>query len=198
MSVLNVLKDVKVFFSKIFEEITIDSGMFRIQTVLTTVLLLTFSLIITARQYVGSPIQCIVKGVPSDPVNTYCWATSTYTIPKIVSAAASSYSAKTSPKTAAKTTPKEFRPNHPYPGIAPDHGGSNNARVYHSYYQWVCFVLFFQGLLSYLPKWLWNHLEGGLISSLMAGMTRQQMLTTEERTAQKDRLLKYLIGYIKV
>lgn len=47
----------------------------------TTVLLLTCSLIITATQYVGSPISCIVQGLPTHPINTYCWITSTFTMP---------------------------------------------------------------------------------------------------------------------
>ncbi|KOB71730.1 Innexin, partial [Operophtera brumata] len=44
-------------------------------------LLLTRSMIITATQLVGSPIKCIVSGLPTHVVNTFCWITSTFTMP---------------------------------------------------------------------------------------------------------------------
>lgn len=44
------------------QEIQTDNAVFRLHNVFTTVLLLTCSLIITATQYVGQPISCIVNG----------------------------------------------------------------------------------------------------------------------------------------
>lgn len=63
------------------QEIQTDSTIFRLHNVFTTVLLLACSLIITATQYVGQPISCIVNGVPPHVVNTYCWISSTFTMP---------------------------------------------------------------------------------------------------------------------
>jgi len=42
---------------------------------------MSFSLIITTRQYVGNPIDCVhTKDIPEDVLNTYCWIQSTYTL----------------------------------------------------------------------------------------------------------------------
>lgn len=63
------------------QEITTDSMVFRLHNNFTTVLLFTCSLVITATQYVGNPISCIVQGLPTHVINTYCWITSTFTMP---------------------------------------------------------------------------------------------------------------------
>lgn len=63
------------------QEIQTDNAVFRLHNVFTTVLLLTCSLVITATQYVGNPISCIVNGVPTHVVNTFCWISSTFTMP---------------------------------------------------------------------------------------------------------------------
>ena len=39
-----------------------------------------FSAMLTATQYFGNPIDCMVQGVPNSIVNTYCWTHGTYTI----------------------------------------------------------------------------------------------------------------------
>lgn len=64
-----------------WQEITTDSMVFRLHNHFTTVLLFTCSMVITATQYVGNPISCIVQGLPTHPINTYCWITSTFTMP---------------------------------------------------------------------------------------------------------------------
>lgn len=63
------------------QEISTESMVFRLHNNFTTVLLFTCSLIITATQYVGNPISCIVQGLPTHVINTYCWITSTFTMP---------------------------------------------------------------------------------------------------------------------
>lgn len=63
------------------QEVQTDNAVFRLHNLFTTVLLLTCSLIITATQYVGQPISCIVNGVPPHVVNTFCWISSTFTMP---------------------------------------------------------------------------------------------------------------------
>ena len=50
---------------------------------LTTTCMLAFSIVVSASQYVGNPIDCIhTNDIPEDVVNTYCWIHSTYTIPR--------------------------------------------------------------------------------------------------------------------
>ncbi|OAD55525.1 Innexin shaking-B [Eufriesea mexicana] len=59
----------------------IDTAVFRLHYSFTVILLISFSLIVTTRQYVGNPIDCIhSKDLPEDVLNTYCWIHSTYTI----------------------------------------------------------------------------------------------------------------------
>lgn len=105
--------------------IHIDTAVFRLHYSLTVILLIAFSLIVTTRQYVGNPIDCIhSKDLPEDVLNTYCWIHSTYTI-------AGAYKKKEGVEV-------------PFPGI-------DNSRLYpaserkeYRYYQWVCFMLFLQ------------------------------------------------------
>ena len=64
-----------------WQDIQTDNTIFRLHNSFTTVLLLACSLIITATQYVGQPISCIVTGIPTHVVNTFCWIHSTFTMP---------------------------------------------------------------------------------------------------------------------
>lgn len=103
----------------------IDSPVFRLHYSLTVMLLSAFSLIVTTRQYVGNPIDCVhTKDIPEDVLNTYCWIHSTYTI-----------------KEAFK---KKVGVAVPYPGVDNTRGGKPDDRKTYGYYQWVCFCLFFQ------------------------------------------------------
>lgn len=52
-----LLGGLKEYFK--FQDIQTDNAVFRLHNVFTTVLLLTCSLVITATQYVGTPISCI-------------------------------------------------------------------------------------------------------------------------------------------
>ena len=61
---------------------------FRLHSKVTATILLIFSLIVTAGQFIGDPIDCIVSGgdgnVPSGIMDTYCWIHSTFTLPKLI------------------------------------------------------------------------------------------------------------------
>ncbi len=88
-------------------------------------ILLTFSVIITTRQYVGNPIDCIhTDDVPDDVFDLYCWIHSTYTIPRALSLNVGDEVA--------------------HPGVLTSNVGEEDERRYVSYYQWVGFTLFFQ------------------------------------------------------
>lgn len=79
VKMFKLLRRLSVYFK--YQPIKIDNAVFRLHNVFTTVLLMTCSIIITATQYVGNPIQCIVSGLPTNVVNTFCWITSTFTMP---------------------------------------------------------------------------------------------------------------------
>lgn len=80
-----------------------------------------FLLKIQTNCLLGDPIQCINdRGVPGHVINTYCWITYTFTLPHEQGKPVGTHVA--------------------HPGL----GNDNQDRQYHSYYQWVPFVLFFQ------------------------------------------------------
>ena len=41
----------------------------------------------------------------------------------------------------------------PHPGVLPESQlGEDEEKKYHKYYQWVCFTLFFQAIVFYIPR----------------------------------------------
>lgn len=78
-------------------------------------------MIISNTFILGDPISCINDGaVPNHVINTYCWITYTYTMPG--------------------QHGKSIGTHVAHPGLGNDYG----EKTYHSYYQWVPFMLFFQ------------------------------------------------------
>jgi hypothetical protein len=73
----------------------------------------------------------------------------------------------------------------PHPGV--DMELNPKEFKYHKYYQWVCFVLFFQSTLFYIPRWLWKMWEGGKIQALM--MDLDVGVCSEMEKKQKKKLL---------
>ena len=96
------------------------------------VILVVSSLLVTSRQYIGDPIDCIVDpDIPQNIMDTYCWIHATFTIPN-----------RTVDKIGTEVA---------HPGVAPS---AHEEKQYHKYYQWVCFTLFFQAALFYVPRWV--------------------------------------------
>ncbi|KYN30554.1 Innexin shaking-B [Trachymyrmex septentrionalis] len=152
--------------------IHIDSAVFRLHYSLTVILLIAFSLIVTTRQYVGNPIDCIhSKDLPEDVLNTYCWIHSTYTI------------------TAAYRKREGLEV--PFPGVDNSKSYSESERKEYKYYQWVCFMLFLQAILFYTPRWLWKGWEGGKIHALMMDLDIG-LCSEVEKKQKKKMLLDYL------
>ncbi|CAB3259305.1 unnamed protein product [Arctia plantaginis] len=166
-----LLGDLRVHFK--YQAIRTDNAVFRLHNVFTTVLLLACSMIITATQYVGQPIQCIVSGLPTNVVNTYCWITSTFTMPDAF----------------AREVGREVA----HPGVANEFDSSQEKK-YYTYYQWVCFVLFFQAIMCYTPKFLWDAFEGGLLRTIVMGLNIG-VCEQDEKDKKKDLLIEYLIRY---
>jgi hypothetical protein len=80
MSLQSVLDPVKEFIG--WDKYQIDDFVFRLHSKVTVVVLLIFSLLVTASQFFGDPIDCIVEDIPSGVMDTYCWIHSTFTLPK--------------------------------------------------------------------------------------------------------------------
>ncbi|TRY79199.1 hypothetical protein TCAL_05994 [Tigriopus californicus] len=153
----------------------IDSTIFRLHYTFTVMCLLAFSLIVTTRQYVGNPIDCVhTKDIPEDVLNTYCWIHSTYTIPSAFW--------------------KRIGIDVAHPGI--DKTVDPEERRYVKYYQWVCFCLFFQAILFYIPRWLWKNWEAGKIQALMMDLDLG-IISEVEKRQKKKLLLDYLYSNLK-
>lgn len=151
-------------------KIHIDNCVMRLHYSLTVILLLAFCVVVTTKQYVGDPIDCIKEeGVPQSVINTYCWIHTTYTVPRAFS--------------------REVGVEVPAPGVEAE---SNSKELkYHKYYQWVCFVLFIQATLFYIPRWLWKLWEGGKIAALTMDLDIA-ICSESEKRKKKKLLVDYL------
>ena len=122
VAMIDVFRSLKGL-TKLTSPVTIDSTIFRLHYTVSVAFMLGASIIVTTRQYVGNPIDCVfTKDIPEDVLNTYCWIHSTYTIPSAFW--------------------KRIGIDVAHPGI--DKTLNPDERRYITYYQWVCFCLFFQ------------------------------------------------------
>ncbi|XP_030749888.1 innexin inx3 [Sitophilus oryzae] len=154
----------------LIDKAMIDNIVFRAHYRVTSAILFLSCIIVTANNLIGDPIQCINdRGVPGHVINTYCWITYTFTLPheqgKIVGTEVA------------------------HPGL----GNENQEKTYHSYYQWVPFVLFFQGVVFYVPHWLWKNWEEGKIRMISGGLRGALVGEKAEREQRQNRLVQYLI-----
>lgn len=159
---LDIFRSVKALLK--FEDVCTDNNVFRLHYKLTAVVLLGFSAMVTARQYVGSPINCMVEGVPTHIMNSYCWITSTFTV------------------SGNKATAV-------HPGVSPYVHGKDHVR-HTKYYQWVCFALFFQAMFFYLPRYLWKMWEGGRIRMLIEDLNLP-IISDQCKTERIELLVNY-------
>jgi len=171
------------------EKIETDNYVFRLHYKLTFPLFILFSAMLTATQYFGNPIDCMVQGVPNSIVNTYCWTHGTYTIKDL------EHFTRREP-TAEEREHMRFY-DHPgmiHPGIR-THDPSRNRKQYYVFYQWVCFVLFLQGVSFFLPRFIWRtFVEGGKMKFLTSGMKE---LTTDDSVVEK-RKNRLIAGFRKL
>jgi len=151
----------------------IDNTTFRLHYQVTFVILGACSLLTTARQFFGDPISCINEAIPANVFNTYCWIHGTFTLPKQLTGVQGQ--------------------DYAHPGVGP-RGASYNDPGYistndegdeirHAWYQWVCFVLFAQAVMCYIPHFIWKSWEGGKISMLIQDLDGPMI----EKEAAKDR-----------
>ncbi|XP_034947948.1 innexin inx2 [Chelonus insularis] len=147
------------------DAVCIDNNVFRLHYKATVIILIAFSLLVTSRQYIGDPIDCIVDEIPLNVMDTYCWIYSTFTIPDRVG---------------------RIGQDVVQPGVASHVEGADEVK-YHKYYQWVCFTLFFQAILFYIPRYLWKTWEGGRIKMLMLDLNGP--VVTDPNKVERSKLL---------
>ncbi|CAL7949269.1 unnamed protein product [Xylocopa violacea] len=150
------------------DSVCIDNNVFRLHYKATVIVLIAFSLLVTSRQYIGDPIDCIVDEIPPHVMDTYCWIYSTFTIPDRTGIVG-----------------KDIV----QPGVASHVEGEDEIK-YHKYYQWVCFTLFFQAILFYVPRYLWKTWEGGRIKMLVLDLNCPVM-SDDCKTERRKLLVDY-------
>jgi len=150
-----------------------DNAVFRLHYRFTSAFFFGACLLITAFDLIGNPIDCLTDESISRPevINTYCWIQYTFTMPLYDKGG-------------------KMGGMGAYPGVGQDNGGE---RRVHSYYQWVPFMLFFQGILFYMPHWLWKCWENGKMSNMTEG-NRGFVLSCsdDDRRSRSAALAQYL------
>ncbi|XP_055586855.1 innexin inx7 [Uranotaenia lowii] len=131
--------------------VSIDNLAFKFHYRATFIILLTCTLLVTSRQYIGEHIRCITGGsIPEHVINTFCFFTTTFTVVNHFN----------------ETLLQEGYV--PHPGVG--HMHETDEVKFHAYYQWVPFFLFFQALMFYAPHFVWRSIEGGKIKKLVDGL----------------------------
>ncbi|XP_013773578.1 innexin inx2-like [Limulus polyphemus] len=152
-----------------YGKVQIDNHIFRLHYEVTMPILLAFSVMISGTQFFGNPIHCIQKDdIPENTLNTYCWVESTFTLPK-------AFNKKVGVEVA-------------HPGVDKYEPGDDVKE--HAYYQWVCFVLFLQALLFYVPRMTWRSFEAGKVKSMLLELTKP-IIKEEDKQTNIDKLVDY-------
>lgn len=167
---MDVLGSLKGFLKT--DATCIDNGIFKLHYKATVLVLIACSLLVTSRQYFGEPISCNKPDdIPAEVVNNFCWIHSTFSIPDAFN--------------------KKVGVEVPHPGVDKYKRGED--RVYHAYYQWVCFMLFFQAGLFYIPRYIWKVAEGGKMKTLILGLDNPVM-DEDSKTIKNKLLIEYLMS----
>ncbi|TRY63796.1 hypothetical protein TCAL_07934 [Tigriopus californicus] len=149
--------------------VNIDNALFRLHYKVSFVFLFACAILVTAKQYLGDPIDCIVEEIPQNVMDTYCWIHSTFSITNAVFG-------------------REGFDN-AHPGVAPP---NEESFQYHKYYQWVALTLFFQACLFYLPHYIWKYCEDHKMKILTEGIC-VPIVDNEVRQSRINALVAYCI-----
>jgi len=154
-------------------QVSIDNWAFKLFYKFSTTILVFCSVLTTAKQFFGSPIQCdggsAAGGVEKDVLESYCWMYSTWNVPPQYKGACS----------------RGMDLN----GVSVEEWNQHRTSiVYNSYYQWVPLYLIFLAVIFYLPRLFWLMMEGGLMKFFGKGTTTRFIEDQEEK---KDILVNF-------
>uniref|UniRef100_A0A914GPN7 Innexin n=1 Tax=Globodera rostochiensis TaxID=31243 RepID=A0A914GPN7_GLORO len=152
--------------TKWFRPQTFDDPVDRLNYFITSTLLTFFALMVSAKQYVGSPIQCWMpmefKGGWEQYAEDYCFIQNTYYV-----------------------APEEE---------IPAEINERDERQF-GYYQWVPVVLALQAVMFYLPNWIWKtlHQQSGVDLETAIGDARAlRSMPSAKRAQELGKLVQYL------
>nr|ACO15764.1 Innexin shaking-B [Caligus clemensi] len=139
------------------ERVSVSSTVLNLMKV-TSMILFACSVLSTAKQFFGDPIHCDTGSVnvDSELFEHYCWIQASFVAPQRFSNASS------------------LRYNH-----------KEDERIYQNYYQWIPFILFFQGVLCYFPYNYWKLSESGKVAELL------KILKTDQESPNNTGSLYY-------
>ncbi|KAH8356593.1 innexin inx5 isoform X1 [Drosophila serrata] len=209
-----------------FKSIRIYDAVFTIHSKCTVVILLTCSLLLSARQYFGDPIQCITEEKNIEYVQSYCWTMGTYILkldplpfpPPLPAQLMSNQSlSKSRSRYRSSYRRSSLRQLMDYDeayaramsiaeGVGPEIRGQSQ-RVYLRYYQWVIILLLFEAFVFYFPSCLWKVWEGQRLKQLCSEVgeallseetynTRLRLLVKYFTTDYEDIHLSYMAKYV--
>ena len=78
MSAIKYLGSLKSYLSR--GEFTSESAIFRLHYQFTVTVLVGASVLLTAAEFFGDPINCLTEFGAKNVINTFCWIKSTFTI----------------------------------------------------------------------------------------------------------------------
>jgi len=148
----------------------IESPFFKLHYRTTATLLFISCILVTANDLIGSTISCINDSIPGNVLNNYCWIMSTFSIP-------------------SKNKGIDGV-DRPHQGVGPETEDENDRRI-HAYYQWVPFMLFLQGVMFYIPHYLWKTFEDKKMEKITSTL-RGKTFNTDGRREQCENLINYL------
>ncbi|XP_037084414.1 innexin inx3-like [Pollicipes pollicipes] len=124
-----------------------DSFVFRLHYRTTFVFVMGSCLMVTATQYLGDKIACLTDrdAVPDRVINTYCFISSTFSLP-------STFGQQAGLEVAHK-------------GLGPS--TPDTETKYHNYYMWVPYVLFLQAISFYVPHWIWKMVQTDKVNNVL-------------------------------
>jgi len=170
------------------EKVAIDNGVFRLHYKATVIILVLSSIMLTAKQYFGDPIECFVQGVPAGIVDTYCWVHGTYTMRRF-----DPVNDRSPTDAESHYYQKMGHSGYSHKGIETPNPNVNE-RVYHVFYQWVGFLIFIQAILFYAPRHLWKIIEDGRMK-FCSQDSKSIVLDGKSRGDQVERLNKVYKKY---
>uniref|UniRef100_A0A1B0AVR2 Innexin n=1 Tax=Glossina palpalis gambiensis TaxID=67801 RepID=A0A1B0AVR2_9MUSC len=140
---------------------------FFIHSKLTAVILWMFTLLLSAKQYFGDPIECMTDSKFKNYIHSYCWTMGTFLIP---------------------SSTDDLR-NEIAVGVGPRRFDKENVNL--RYYQWVVVVLLLEGLLFYMPAFLWEIWEDKRLEQLCSAVVAP-LITIDEHKKHKNLIKAYL------
>ncbi|CAD5206424.1 unnamed protein product [Bursaphelenchus okinawaensis] len=158
--------------SRIFKPHTFDDPIDRLNYFITASLLAFFAIMVSAKQYVGAPIQCWMpmefKGGWEQYAEDYCFIQNTYYVPM------------------EEEIPQEI---------------SDRDERQFGYYQWVPVVLALQAFMFYIPNWIWKtlHQQSGLdLSTAITDAQNIRSMKCKDKHEESSKLSQYLCESLEI